>query len=459
MNGPARRRKGSRQSPGRSRELKRRIGFAARKIAGEMLADVIVRKLPLDQMLESGRGHPGFVALIAKDRALVRAILGVALRRHGEIEAALGTLLETPLPRKSGDLRHVLAIAAAQILFLDIPDRAAVSIAVDIAAGDRHMRHFKRLANAVLRRLSEGKATILDGIDAPRVNTPDWLWARWQEHYGDAATRRIAAAHMIEPALDLTVKSDASGWAERLGGIVLPTGSVRRRAKGAIERLDGYGEGEWWVQDVAASLPARLIGDVAGKRVADLCAAPGGKTAQLAAMGADVVAVDKSPARLKRLDENLERLRLKAETIAVDALDFKPSSPFDAVLLDAPCSATGTIRRHPDIALIKAEADIAALADLQKRLLRKAVKLVGSGGVVVFCTCSLEREEGEDVVAAVLAEDDGLERLPIGAEEISGLEAALTAAGDLRTLPFHLDTGDPARSGNDGFYIARLRRR
>jgi 16S rRNA (cytosine967-C5)-methyltransferase len=281
--------------------------------------------------------------------------------------------------------------------------------------------------------------------------------ARWTGAYGRPTAHAIAAMHGEEPPLDLTVKQDPDGWAARLRGRVVATGTVRLVAHGPVSLLPGYVEGAWWVQDAAAALPARLFGEVAGRRVADLCAAPGGKTAQLAAAGARVTAVDRSPARLARLRENLARLGLAAETIEADALEWQ-AEPFDAVLVDAPCSSTGTIRRHPDIPWLKREVDVAAMASLQARLLDRAVALTRPGGTLVYCTCSLEPEECEMQVSALLERTPGLVRRPLAAAEVGGQAEFVTEAGDLRTLPCHWSDPDPRMAGLDGFYAARLER-
>ena len=264
-----------------------------------------------------------------------------------------------------------------------------------------------------------------------------------------------AAAHAEEPPLDLTVKSDAVGWAGKLDGIVLPTGSVRLRAREAVTGLPGFTEGEWWVQDAAAALPAQLLNVRPGERVADLCAAPGGKTVQLAQAGGNVVAVDRSGPRLRRLKANLERLGLSAEIVTADVTAFE-AEPFDAVLLDAPCSATGTIRRHPDVAWTKRPEDVDKLAALQARLLDQAARLTKPGGRLIYCTCSLERAEGEAQIEAFLARNDGFARDPIKPEEIGGRAEALTAEGELRTLPHQLAGETPRLSGWAGFYACRL---
>jgi len=375
----------------------------------------------------------------------------------GVIEAALGRLIERPLPRRVGDLRHILEIAATQLLFMEVADHAVVSVALEQLGTDRNARHFKGLANAVLRRLSREKETIRAGLDAARLDTPDWLWQRWTKTYGERTARKIAEMHLIEPSLDLSVKSDPEGWAARLGGFVLPTGSVRLVPSGPIEDLPGYADGRWWVQDAAAALPARLLGPVGGMRIADLCAAPGGKTAALAHAGARASAVDSSGPRIDRLRTNLARLDLEAETVVADVLDWAPGELYDGVLLDAPCTATGTIRRHPDIARVKRPEDVTVLAALQARMLDRAVELLRPGGILVYCTCSLEPEEGEALFQEAVFRHN-LTPLPVLAGEIGGLDDAITPAGTVRTLPCHLPLPEPRLAGLDGFFIGRWRK-
>jgi len=432
-----------------------RPGFAARAAATAWLTQVLDQRRSLDALLETEGGDAAYAALPPRDRALARAIVGAALRHHGETTVLLDRLIERP-PRRAGNFTRIVEAAAAQILFMNVADHAAVSIAIDQIAADPAARRYKALANAVLRRLAREREDLLANVD-PVVDVPGWLWRRWRKTYGEADARRIAEAHRLEPYLDLTVKSDPGAWAERLGGIVLPTATVRIIASGAIEALPGFADGEWWVQDAAAALPARLLGDVAGKRVADLCAAPGGKTASLCRAGAHVTAVDLSAPRLERLGANLSRLGFCADTVAADVLTWTPSQPFDAVLLDAPCTATGTIRRHPDVAWLKRPADVAALADLQARMIDHAVGLLKPGGTLIYCTCSLEPEEGEAQLASALSRLP-LTTVPIAADEIGGLAEAVTASGTLRTLPFHFAAATERLSGLDGFFIARLRK-
>jgi 16S rRNA (cytosine967-C5)-methyltransferase len=433
-------------------------GLAARRTAVSILRQVTERGVPLDALLDEGHGNPHYRALEPRDRALVRAILGAALRRRGEIEVVLAHFLDRPLPEGSGALSAILHVGAAQILFLDIPDHAAVSLAVAQAGADRRTGRARGLVNSVLRRIARERTEILARGGDARANTPGWLFARWTAAYGEAVAAAIAAAHLEPPPLDLSVRADAALWAERLGGTLLPTGTVRLAEAGRVPALPGYEEGAWWVQDAAAALPARMLGEVRGKRVADLCAAPGGKTGQLAAAGAEVTAVDISEARLRRLAGNLSRLGLQAQIEAADVLAWQPGRTFHAVLLDAPCTATGTIRRHPDIPWLKREEDVATLAALQARLLDRAADLVSPGGILVFCTCSLEPEEGEAQITPFLSRQPDFQLHPIASRDVSGLSHLLTPAGTLRTLPCHAFGPEPVQRGMDGFFAARFRR-
>ncbi len=407
-------------------------------------------KRPLDETLAD---HPGLARLAGRDRALVHNLVATTLRRLGQIDALIAHCLERPLPRKAAAANDLLRLGVCQLVFLKTPPHAAVDTTVGLAQKRGHGPH-KGLINAVLRRLADEGAGLAAAQDAPHLNTPPWLWESWNATYGAATCRRIAAAHLVEAPLDVTVKADAEIWGERLGGVVLATGGVRRPAGGRVETLPGYAEGAWWVQDAAAALPVKLLGDVEGRSVVDLCAAPGGKTAQLAAAGAKVTTVDRSSARVGRLRENMVRLGLHIETVNADAADWRPRRPADAVLLDAPCTATGTIRRHPDIARLKTPADVAALSGVQARLLEAAAEIVRPGGLVVYCVCSLQSEECEIPVSAALAGGALLEPVPVAPGEVAGLDQGSTLGGVLRTLPCHW----AEKGGMDGFYAVRLRR-
>jgi 16S rRNA (cytosine967-C5)-methyltransferase len=414
---------------------------------------VLRQRRPLEQVLAEVSQQPDLSLLPPRDRALARLVAATVLRRQGELEQVLNAFIERPLPRDQGQLWPILLCAAAQLLCLALPPHAVVDLAVELVRRDRGAHRFAKFSNAVLRRVSERGAGLLAQQDGVRLNIPAWLWQRWCAAYGADTARRIAEASLSEAALDLSLKpgEDVRAWADRLGGQVLATGSVRLLAAGRIEDLPGYAQGAWWVQDAAAALVARLAGDVAGRAVADLCAAPGGKTAQLAAQGANVTAVDVSPSRLDRLKANLARLRLSARLVAADVASWAPGATFDAVILDAPCTATGTIRRHPDILRLKAAEDVPRMAHLQQRLLANAASLVRPHGLLIYATCSLEPEEGPEQIARFLAAHPAFQRAPAPGDGLGIPADSFTLKGDLRTLPFHA-------GGMDGFYVARLRR-
>jgi len=422
----------------------------SRAIAVDLLQAVLRSGRPLDEALATSRD---LARLDPRDRAFARLLVATALRRLGQIDAAIDARLERPLPAKRAAVRDILRLGVAQIAFLGTAPHAAVDTSVALVRR-RGQEGLAGLVNAVLRRIAE--AAPPPPGDPEHLNVPDWLWQSWTAAYGAETAAAIARAHLAEAPLDITLKlpDQAAHWAAALEAEVLPTGSLRREAGGDPAQLPGFAEGAWWVQDAAAALPARLLGDVAGRRVADLCAAPGGKTAQLAAAGAKVTAVDISGKRLERLRRNLARLGLDAATVVADAAVWLPPEPFDAVLLDAPCTATGTLRRHPDIAWNKGHEDVVRLAGLQDRLLAAALWMVRPGGTLVYATCSLLPEECEQRIAALLAAGAAAEPLPVAPHELPRLEAAITTEGDLRTLSSHW----PESGGIDGFYGARLRR-
>jgi 16S rRNA (cytosine967-C5)-methyltransferase len=409
----------------------------ARRAALALLEAVLDRRRPLEEALDA---LPGGVA--PRDRSAAHRIAATVLRRAGSLDAVLKPYLRREPPDA---VRHALRAGAAELLLLGTPPHAAVGSAVALVA-----RPFAGLVNAVLRRVAEAGPAALDGLDAGRLDTPPWLWSSWQAAHGAEAAQAIAAAHRTEAPLDLTL---APGAAAPEGGAALPTGTVRLPAGTRVTELPGFAEGAFWVQDAAAALPARLLGARAGETVADLCAAPGGKTAQLAAAGAQVIAVERDPKRAARLRENLARLRLSAEVVEADATAWDGGARFDAVLLDAPCTATGTIRRHPDVPFLKQARDVAPLAALQAELLAGAARLLRPGGRLVFATCSLQAEEGEAHLATAAALD--LVPDPVRPDEVPALDAALTPAGALRTRP---DLW-AERGGMDGFFVARFRAR
>jgi 16S rRNA (cytosine967-C5)-methyltransferase len=433
-------------------------GLAARRIAADILDGVLHKQRTLDDQLDGAGAHPGLKTLADRDRALMRRLVATILRRLGTLGHLLSRLLDRGVPTDAPRAQSALLIGAAQILWMDVPDHAAVDLSVRLVQSDRRAAKYAGLVNAVLRRCAREGQPLIDEVKSQNLDIPPWLLARWIGAYGETTAREMALAIGYEPSLDITVKSDAAQWASRLHGETLPTGTVRTLLQGSVTMLPGFTEGHWWVQDAAAALPARLFGDVGGKTIVDLCAAPGGKTAQLAQAGARVTAIDRSPARMARLRDNLVRLSLQADNVVTDATEWPGhgNGGFDGVLVDAPCTSTGTIRRHPDVAWLRQEADIAALTALQKRLLQRAVALLKPGGTLVYCTCSLEPEEGEQSIASLLATESGMRRVPVEADEVAGLSEIVTANGDLRTLPCHLPHTDPRLGGLDGFYAARL---
>jgi 16S rRNA (cytosine967-C5)-methyltransferase len=423
-------------------------GIPARTAALSILSEVLRRRRPLDAVLDDVLPSAN---LSQRDAGFARAIASETLRRFGVLDALIRAYVpKQPPPHKSGPTVEILLAGACELLFLNVSDHAAVDAANRLAARDRKAVHFKPLINATLRRVAREGHETLAKLDAERLSIPDWLWPRWVDAYGEDTARAIARAHLAEPPLDIVLKSGVSlPDAEPLFGNV-----VRFKNAPRVDELPGFTEGQWWVQDFAATLPARLLGDVKGKTVIDLCAAPGGKTAQLAARGANVIAVEREASRIARLKANLARLNLHATLIEADVRDYAPSEFAPFVLLDAPCSATGTIRRHPELSWIKNAADVNACANTAAELLDHAASMVAKNGLLVFAVCSLEPEEGVRQIEDFLARRDDFQRAPIAPDEAFGLRELITKDADLRTLPCHLGE----RGGMDGFYAARLRK-
>ncbi len=433
----------------------RQDGTGARRAAAAVLLAVLGKGETLEAALNRELGGKD-LANHPSDRAFARAIATTALRRLGQIDAILDTMLDKALPEKAAFASALLRIGVAEILFLGSAAHAAVNCAVELTNANRHARPYRGLMNAILRRVTREGPDIVKAQDASgeagMTNTPYWAWRSWEVAYGAETARAIADAHLAEPPLDLSIKSDPETWANTLGGELLSTGSVRLSHPGRVEDLPGYKEGAWWVQDAAAALPHKLLGDVSGEEVLDLCAAPGGKTLALATAGAKVTAVDRAGGRLERLRENLRRTKLTADIVKTDLTEWDPGRKWRKILLDAPCSATGTARRHPDVLRSKESQDITSLAPVQAQLLAKAAAWLEPGGTLIYCTCSLEPLEGPAQTALFLKNNPGFTRKPIDPVEIGGLSECITSEGDLRTLPCHLSD----KGGMDGFYAARL---
>ncbi len=440
---------------GRGAELPRRPVTAPlgksrtgpRRVALDTLDAALGRRpKPADEAL---LGHPAFEDLDRRDRAFARLLVLTVLRRLGELDA----LARPHLRFEPKDLRtrNILRLGTAQLRFLGTPAHAAVHETVRLAVGQQ--APMVPMLNAVLRRIADAPPVELD---AARLDTPGWLFDSWVAAYGEPVARAIAMAHLAEAPLDLQVRGDPAPWIEALDGRLLPGGTLRCQGGGPVDQLPGFVDGAWWVQDLAAALPARMLGNVAGRRVLDLCAAPGGKTMQLASAGAKVTAVEVNADRALVMHANIARMHLQeaVDTVVADARQWSPQTPFDLVLLDAPCSATGTIRRHPDILWSKSADGIAKLTALQDELLLAASRMVAPGGRLVYAVCSLQPEEGPERIKAFLEREAGFVRDPIERDELLGLPVDLTPEGELRTLPCQL----AEEGGMDGFFVARVRR-
>lgn len=426
-----------------------------RQLAASAVRNVRTDGLPLETVLSA---LPEYNGLEARDRAFVRLIAATTFRRLGQISAVFKPLIRKDTPVF---IRAALETAAAQILFLGTPPHAAVGETVGMLKASKSTRGYANLANAVLRKVVE-EGPQLAGAEAPRANIPGWIRGSWERAYGRAAIRKMSLQLMKDPPLDLTLKDNSEEntklWTEKLDGKMIMPGTVRLSAIGNVSALEGYEEGHWWAQDIAATLPVRTlsnqIGDMRGKSVLDLCAAPGGKTLQLAALGANVTAVDKSEPRLERVHENLKRVELEASVICADALEWESAERFDVVLLDAPCTATGTYRRHPDVLYNRTPKTLGQLVRLQDKLLVKAASHLKPGGFLLFATCSLQPEEGEPRIARFLGELPDFRRIPVLSLPTLDLSDAVLENGTLRTFPHLLaDIG-----GMDGFFVAILQR-
>ncbi len=438
-------------------------GLESRKCAIDILDKILIKRLDLDRALNDNDTLP---TLSVRDRGFVRHLVASTLRHLGQIDDLIMANLDDPKRISQPRFFHLLRIAITQLLILKTPPHAAVNGSVTLADGNPSLRKYKGVINGVLRHIAREFETLSPHtID---LNTPEYLRRAWLNDYGQDVALKIAKAHLSEASLDISFKNDAARteFIEALDPELyyaeMPNGQIRLMDAGNVTHLPFFDAGTWWVQDFAANLPVHFLGDIEEKRVLDLCAAPGGKTAQIASKnaGGTVTALDRSPARFKRFDDNMERLGFNdhVEKVIADATQWhsegNPKQEYDAILLDAPCSATGTIRRHPDLPYLKSEKDIDNLSNLQKRILSAASKMLAIDGMMIYCTCSLQKNEGEDQIVWFLNEYKNFERVPLTADDVFGFEELINDQGDMRALPFHLKD----YNGLDGFFAARLKR-
>ncbi len=425
--------------------------ISARQASLEIIHHVLQKKKSLDHSIE---GNESFQNMHIRDKAFCRMLSTTTLRRLGQIDDIINKAADRPAATSSM-LQNILRLGVTQILFMNVADHAAVDTSVRLVE-NAGLSKQKGFINAMLRTVTRKGSEWLDKQDETRLNTPEWLLKQWISDYGLGIAANIAKANLSEAPLDISLcnNEDMNEWIETLEATNIACNTLRRISGGSITNLEGFHEGKWWVQDAAAAIPANLFGDINGKTVIDLCAAPGGKTMQLAAQGANVIALDRSAKRLQRLEENAKRIGFEDKiTVEVaDASSWNSKEPIHYILLDAPCSATGTIRRNPDVLHLKSENDIQRLQITQEKILHQAFDLLAPGGILIYCTCSLQKSEGEDQISKLLQHHKNASKIAITAKEIGNIEEAITENGDARILPFH----QAARGGMDGFFISRI---
>lgn len=427
-----------------------------------MVSDIKSREaalLVIKKVLDDGGTLDGSIEkycreITPQDRAFIRHLTTTTIRRLGQLDRIINHCTKTKFGNAQTQIRHILRLGIAQLLFCEVPSHAAVNTSVTLVSkrAPKKLRYLKNTVNAILRRVDRERDVLQKKYGNTRLNFPTWLLNSWDERFGSAVVKDILSILLTEAPLDVSLKPecDPEDWANRLGGKVVPGGGVRISKAGKITDLEGYNDGMWWIQDAAARLPTMLLGSGDGDAVLDLCAAPGGKTAQSAVTGSIVTAVDFSESRLSRLKENMLRLDLSVDVVTSDVLAYNPPKQYDFILLDAPCSSTGTIRRHPEILHTRKKIDVDDLANLQMTMLDHAVSLLNKGGVLIYSVCSMQQEEGPDQIKSLLERHASLKRKEIKKEELKGLEQAILENGDVQTLAHYMD------SGMDGFFISRL---
>jgi 16S rRNA (cytosine967-C5)-methyltransferase len=392
--------------------------------------------------------------LSAQDRRFIRHLTTTILRRLGQLDGIINRCTKKKLTDKQLPVRHVLRMGIAQLIFMDVPAHAAVNTSVSLMdkVVNKNLGYLKNSVNAILRNVDRERDFLIRKFNNTRLNIPHWMRDSWDQRFGQPVVKEILSAMLGEPPLDIVLKPelDEREWAQKLKGETLPTGGIRLYKAGKINELEGFDEGAWWVQDIAATLPVKLMNSKHGDVVLDLCAAPGGKAAQSAAKGARVIAVDASENRLRRLQENMDRLNFEVDVVQSDILKYQPDHKFDYIILDAPCSSTGTIRRHPEILHSRSPSDVKDMIDIQVKMLDHASSLLNPGGILIYSVCSMESGEGPDQIKALLERDGSLKREKITKQELSEFEQAILETGDVQTLPHYYE------GGMDGFFISRM---
>lgn len=396
----------------------------------------------------------GYKQLRQEDKGFAKLLYLTFIRTTGQCDALIDSLVLKKIEKKNMMIRDILRLGIVQHHFLKTSPYAIVTTALHLI-DHLNQKNFKPFVHAVLSKIIRNEHAFLikeTGIDK---NFPEWMFTRWRNNFGLGKAQEIAFAFSREAPIDFTIKTDPDLWPKRLGGTLIPFNTIRSYRQSIIESLEGYHQGEWWIQDWSSSLPIKLLNPIAGKKALDLCAAPGGKTAQLIAKGLNVTSIDNSNHRLKRLHENLKRLKMHANVIQDDATTWKSKEKFDYVLIDAPCSGTGTYRRHPERRFLRKENDFESLLMIQEKILQTGIKHLADDGILMYCTCSLEKEENEQQIEKILKNNETIERIPFTLDEVQEMKSILTPLGDIQILPFELSEF----GGADGFFIARLKKR
>lgn len=432
-------------------------GLASRQIALNFLSLVVFNRLTFDDALLKIQAEQSWASLSDRDQAFIRNLVMTSLRHYTKIEHYIKLYMSKALPRKAYLAQYILILGAAQLLYLETPPHAAISLSLNLA-DTNDAKHFKKLINAILGKINREQDKLRFLTLTPEQMLPKWIVKKWLKYYGEAITLKLAHALAIQPHMDLSVKSNASQWAEKLDAKQIGDLTIRLNSRQSFTQLDGFADGEFWAQDAAAAIAAQLFDAPKDKTILDFCAAPGGKTMQLANFGANVIAVDINKNRLKRLSENLDRTKLKAEIVQIDIRKYEPDTPPSHILLDAPCSATGTFRKHPEILLLKTVDDVKKLSLIQADLLNKSIDMAAKNAEIIYVVCSLEPEEGEKQIDQILGRRHDVKLEPITTEQLGLLgqvtDLKISPKGWLRILP---DIED-AIGGMDGFFIAKLRK-